>query len=213
MKLRKTISVLCSLAMIVSALPAASAVDAEPLSDAAGETVIVRVTNVQADGQTTQEQISVDIPEGATAAEEHNLIQAAALASVDGGTRATSESPDFLFEGGCRLTSSFARMFSFSLPRDYDRLLFEFNGGTIINNNPSVLYLRATNQNSTVFNFSAFLENQYNTSYKCADVYIYNGNTVGGNQVNLTGGSALTFEGRVNSGSISFAGLIVKGYY
>lgn len=76
MKTKKFVSVLCACAMLLSALPFASA--AEPLSEFAGQTISVQVSEVAETGVDSR-VIQVAIPEGATKAEEDAIVYAAAL--------------------------------------------------------------------------------------------------------------------------------------
>lgn len=78
---KKFVSVLCAVAMLVSALPAASAVSAEPLSEYAGKTLPVQVVEETESGMTSR-IIEVAIPEGATYAEERALVYSAAFGPV-----------------------------------------------------------------------------------------------------------------------------------
>lgn len=79
MKLSKKLtSILCAAALLVSALPAAAAVSADPLSEYAGKTIPVQVVEDTKDGLVSR-IINVAIPQGATKAEERAIIHAAAF--------------------------------------------------------------------------------------------------------------------------------------
>lgn len=91
---KKLVSILCAVALLVSALPAASAVSAEPLSKYAGKTIPVQVVEETENGLTSR-VISVAIPEGATKAEENTLVCAAAVGRVPGRTRFSNGTPDY----------------------------------------------------------------------------------------------------------------------
>lgn len=71
---KKLVSILCAVALLVSALPAAAA--AEPLSEYAGKTVPVQVVEETENGLTSR-VIHVAIPENATEEEASALISAA----------------------------------------------------------------------------------------------------------------------------------------
>lgn len=78
MKLSKKLtSILCAAALLVSALPAAAAVSADPLSEYAGKTIPVQVVEETENGMTSR-VIEVAIPEGATKAEKDALVFSAA---------------------------------------------------------------------------------------------------------------------------------------
>lgn len=76
MKTKKFVSVLCACAMLLSALPFASA--AEPVSEYAGQTIPVQVVEETEAGLTSR-VIQVAIPEGATKAEEDAIIYSSAF--------------------------------------------------------------------------------------------------------------------------------------
>lgn len=72
---KKLVSILCAVALLVSALPAATA--AEPLSEYAGKTIPVQVVEETENGFTSR-VINVAIPENATKAEKDALVLSAA---------------------------------------------------------------------------------------------------------------------------------------
>lgn len=71
---KKLVSIFCAVALLVSALPAATA--AEPLSEYAGKTVPVQIVEETADGWVTR-FVEVSIPEGSTKKEELALTNSA----------------------------------------------------------------------------------------------------------------------------------------
>lgn len=84
---KKLTSILCAVALLVSALPAASAVSTEPLSEYAGQTIAVQAVDVSEAG-TTSRIVEVSIPENATEAEANALAYSAAFSQ--GGISALS---------------------------------------------------------------------------------------------------------------------------
>lgn len=78
MKTNKITSVLCAVAMLISALPAASAAEKEPLSQYAGQTITVQAVEETDDGLVSR-LVEVAIPEGATETEARTLILATAF--------------------------------------------------------------------------------------------------------------------------------------
>lgn len=84
---KKLVSILCAAALLVSALPAASAVNAEPLSKYAGKTIPVQVIEETETGLTSR-VINVAIPKGTTQEEEAVLLSRAA--SSNGATRSVN---------------------------------------------------------------------------------------------------------------------------
>ena len=85
---KKLVSILCAAALLVSALPAASAVSAEPLSEYAGKTIPVQVVEETENGLTSR-IISVAIPEGTTKVEEDALV-CAVVGRASGKTRSSN---------------------------------------------------------------------------------------------------------------------------
>lgn len=77
-KSKKLVSALCAMAMLVSALPAASAAEAEPVSEFAGKILPVQVVEETETGMTSR-IVEVAIPEGATKAEEDALVYSTVL--------------------------------------------------------------------------------------------------------------------------------------
>lgn len=73
---KKLVSILCAVALLVSALPATSAVSAEPLSEYAGKTISVQVVE-ETERAPISRIIEVAIPEGATLEEANALVRAA----------------------------------------------------------------------------------------------------------------------------------------
>lgn len=73
---KKLVSILCAVALLVSALPAAAA--AEPLSEYAGKTVPVQAFDETENGWVSR-IVEVAIPQGATETEANNLMYAAAF--------------------------------------------------------------------------------------------------------------------------------------
>lgn len=86
MKLRKTLSVLCAIAMLASALPAASAAEAEPLSEYAGQTITVQAIEQTENGPVSR-LVEVAIPDGATEAEKDALVYSTAFGQDTATTR------------------------------------------------------------------------------------------------------------------------------
>lgn len=82
---KKLVSILCAVALLVSALPAAAAVSAEPLSKYAGKTVPVQVVEDTKDGLTSH-FIEVAIPKGATRTEENFIVYQAAFGKGETST-------------------------------------------------------------------------------------------------------------------------------
>ena len=83
---KKLVSILCAAALLVSALPAASAVSAEPLSEYAGKTIPVQVVEETENGLTSR-IINVAIPEGTSPKGKDALVCAAALGRGTAATR------------------------------------------------------------------------------------------------------------------------------
>lgn len=92
-KFRKTLSALCAAAMLASALPVASAAEAEPMSEYAGKTIAIQVVEDNRDGLTSR-VVKVAIPEGATEAEKDALIYTAVTGKIS--LLARGEAVDFL---------------------------------------------------------------------------------------------------------------------
>lgn len=92
---KKMMSLVLAMTMILSALPAASAVSAEPLSKYAGMTVPVQVVEETENGLTSR-VINVAIPEGATEAEENALVCAAAVGRASGEMRSINATPAYI---------------------------------------------------------------------------------------------------------------------
>lgn len=210
---KKFVSILCAVALLVSALPAASAVSAEPLSEYAGETVSVHVTQIDIDGQTAEAYINVDVPKNATVLEAEDLLQAAAIATVDPVSRfRAAEEVDYLYTvGGVRFTTSYKSIQSVYMEHDYTRLVFMFNFGTFTGN-PTNVTLRLTDANSHTFTLNGELNPEYN-GQKSAEIIIYKDRTYNGAKVPMYNGAYLGVEGKVDSGEIVFSGITAKGYY
>lgn len=95
---KKMMNLALVMVMVLSVLPAASAVSAEPLSQYAGQTVPIQVMEETANGWVTR-FVEVAIPEGATKAEELALTNSAVLGQGVASTfSAASETPYFLSE-------------------------------------------------------------------------------------------------------------------
>lgn len=77
-KSKKLLSVFCALSLLFAALPAASAVEREPLSEYAGQTITVQAIEQGEAGQVSR-LVEVAIPQGATASEARTLIYATAF--------------------------------------------------------------------------------------------------------------------------------------
>lgn len=211
---KKITSLALALTMLLSALPAASAINAEPLSEFAGETVSVHVTQIGADGQVTEAYVDVDVPKNATAHEEQDLLQTAAIAAVDPVARfnKAAERLDDLFMGSqISLNTSYKSVWPIYMEHDYTRLVFQLNFGTITGN-PTNVTLRLTDEDSNVFTLNGALNLEYNGK-KSAEIIVYENRTYGGNKIPMHNGARLDMEGKVNSGEIVFAGFMVKGYY
>lgn len=80
MKTKKFVSVLCACAMLLSALPFASAAAHDP-AEHAGQTVVCQVFDVREDGSYSSRMVSVEIPANATQEEEIDLLHSAASES------------------------------------------------------------------------------------------------------------------------------------
>ncbi len=80
MKTKKFVSVLCACAMLISALPFASAAESDP-AEHAGQTVACQVFDVREDGSYSSRMVSVEIPANATQEEEIALLHSAASES------------------------------------------------------------------------------------------------------------------------------------
>lgn len=93
MKIRKTLSILCAIAMLSSALPTASAVSTQAISENAGKVIPVQVVEDTKNGQVSR-IIEVAIPQNATIEEENALIYSVAFGQ-DGATpfSANAETP------------------------------------------------------------------------------------------------------------------------
>lgn len=124
MKLRKMLSVLCAAALLISALPAASAVEAEPLSEYAGKTLPVQVVE-DTDNGLVSRIVEVAIPEGATKAEEDALVYAAAFGTPV--TRSANATDTISVEGDFYITNSNKKIGGGTLARDYKRIFVDVN--------------------------------------------------------------------------------------
>lgn len=89
-------SLVLAMTMILSALPAAAAASTEPLSEKAGEVVLVQVVEETKSGLTSR-IIHVAIPENATKAEADTLVNAAALRRASGGIQPLNASSEFYY--------------------------------------------------------------------------------------------------------------------
>lgn len=78
---KKLMSLVLAMTMVLSALPAAAAVDAEPLSEYAGQTIPVQVVDVTENGCDSR-IIEVAIPDGATKTSVRAIMNAAAFGST-----------------------------------------------------------------------------------------------------------------------------------
>lgn len=208
---KKLVSILCAAALLVSALPAAAAV--EPLSEYAGETVSVHVTRVDAGGVISETCIDVDVPKNATVQEGQDVIQTAAIAAVSPATRAVTEErfDDLCTASDAYLTTSYKFIRRLNMKHDYTRLVFQLNYGTITNN-PTNVTLRLTDRNSNVFELDGELMTESNGK-KSAEIIIYEDVNYNGKKIPMYNGTYLNMDGKVDSGTIAFAGFMVKGYY
>lgn len=93
---KKLMSLVLAMTMILSALPAAAAASTEPLSEKAGEVVLVQVVEETKSGLTSR-IIHVAIPENATKAEADTLVNAAALRRASGGIQPLNASSEFYY--------------------------------------------------------------------------------------------------------------------
>lgn len=94
-KSKKMLSVFCALSLLLVALPAASAVESEPLSEYAGQTIAVQV--VEDSGVDLISRIvKITIPEGATEAEKDALIYTAVTGKTPLSAR--GDTVDFLYQ-------------------------------------------------------------------------------------------------------------------
>ncbi|MCI9264262.1 MAG: hypothetical protein HFF06_06775 [Oscillospiraceae bacterium] len=213
MKLRKILSALCAAAVLTAALPTVSAAESRTLSDAAGETVVVHVTHIKADGRSSQTSVNVNIPENATSQEEHELIQSAALAAVDPiSPLSVSENFDWLYQGArVHLNSEYKDVTTIFLKHDYDRLVFEFNGGAYTGD-PTVAFLRLTDASGHIFTSTGPLEYQY-PDLRTAEVIIWDGEVFSGTSISFPNGSYFEVAAKINRGESTFAGFMIKGYY
>lgn len=207
---KKWMSFVLAAVLCVSLAAPASAAESRSISDAAGETVVVHVTHINADGKTTENYVNVDIPAAATSAMEEELIQTAALATINSAA-STSTDFDYLCQAAVNLTSTYKYLTSIYLEHDYTHIVFQFNGGTCTDN-PTTVTLRLTDDSSNVFTLSSSLSVQTG-DLKCAEVIIYNGRTYGGITATLFNGGYFEMDAKVNRGSASFTGFLVRGYY
>lgn len=97
MKLKKRISALCAVAMLLSVFASAGAVSpaaAEPLSENAGTYVTYQVIQADPSSDTVETRIAeVFIPADATRAEEEAIVRATAFGSSAASTFSTTDGP------------------------------------------------------------------------------------------------------------------------
>lgn len=142
MKTKKFVSVLCACAMLLSALPFASA--AEPLSEFAGQTLPVQVVEETENGLDSR-MIQVAIPEGATRAEEDALVYDAVFGSTATpfSTRAGTAEVIGEKEETVMLLSEETKVMEGTFRRNYSRIIIDFVIETFSGNTP--LYVQARN--------------------------------------------------------------------
>lgn len=142
MKTKKFVSVLCACAMLLSALPFASA--AEPLSEFAGQTIPVQAVEETEDGLVSR-VIQVAIPKGATKAEEDALVYDA----VFGASAAALSAQPRIAEIICnnheeiRVLGDEIKVAEGVMRHDYSQIVVDFVVESFSGNTP--LYVQARN--------------------------------------------------------------------
>lgn len=141
---KKLVSILCAATLLVSALPAASAVSAEPLSEYAGKTIPVQVVKNTKDGLTSH-IVEVAVPPNTTKTEERTLINAVAL-----GKKVSARDADFIdtFLGqkdDVQVTGVSQEVIRKTLPRALDEVVVNFEL-TSINHPGECLLLEVANK-------------------------------------------------------------------
>lgn len=215
---KKLVSILCAVALLVSALPAASAISSEALSEYAGQNIAVRVAYVQGNGEVAKEIVSVDIPQRARQKDEINLIRTAVSATAKSISANTvgSKGEQITARAPVNVTTSYSTVDGpIELRRKYKSLWFAFNNGTYTGS-PSILTLKlsgggvdgVTSSKSIYFELGGDMTEKANV-----DIVIVDGDSYQGTIANLWENDAFEVSCRVNRGTVRFAALAITGYY
>lgn len=208
MKTKKFVSVLCACAMLLSALPFASA--AEPLSEFAGQTIQVGVTHV-AEDNTTRETISVYIPEGTSESEAGEIIYTAArgVNTASNSRSARSGKYDNIFTGGGAtgyyLNTNWRTITKFTLTREYEEIAVSF-GSFSNSTGASQISLMLGDTVTNVLSQTGKITNGV------CEIVFFNGGTYGG-EADFSSGKIFDLTCKLDSGTITCKSVQVWGQY
>lgn len=142
---KKMMSLVLAMAMILSALPAASAVSADPLSEYAGQTIQVLAVDDTGDN-TVSRIVEVTIPAGATETEALTLIHATAFWTDTVSPLSLNDSVTYLGEvKNFSLYPNPRQFWSRTLPSTLNEIYFTFNMDYLTTD--GVVQVQLTNNN------------------------------------------------------------------
>ena len=216
---KKLVSILCAAALLVFALPAASAVSAEPLSEYAGENIVVRIAHFHGDGEVTKNVLTVDVPRQATKKEEQKLINSAVDSVTKvGRTSASLEYGDINIGAWAPVlvTDTYTRPIGpITLDHAFSSISFQFHTGAKTGD-PTTLFLKMDSLDmdgvvtSGTFKYELGADQ---TEKAQVTIIVVDGEPYIGGTAKLQKGDTIEVNCKVNRGSVRFAGLVVDGEY
>lgn len=147
MKFRKVLSVLCAVTMLTSTLPAASAAEAESLSEYAGGTVICQVYEMTGEGLAAV-TYNVPIPAAATKEVEKEIVRNYVLTAGDSRTvqtRGYNAYEEISVKSNVRVVTAATNVGSGKAANSYDQVYVEFAG--MVNHGATELKVQVENWN------------------------------------------------------------------
>lgn len=216
-KNKKLVSILCAVALLVSALPAAAA--AEPLSEYAGETVAVRVAHFHGDGEVTKKTVEVNVPQRATKKDAQKLFNSAAdsVAKVGGAAKnVESGTHSFGAWSPVTVTDTFTQPIApITLNRSYNSLRFQFHTG-VVTDNATTLIIKLDSilmDGVTTSKVLSYELGADQTQKAEVTIIVVDGESYLGREAFFQNGDTIEVNCKMNRGSVRFGGLTIDGTY